>query len=199
MTGPKATETDDYSCFMMQPYMSDTVRTGRSGISLSNLDQAEFLFFKMLVLSELMNMPPNQSQNLMHKDPIEMYRRAKAENKRILFHQFLEWIREDFKTSLHQIEQERKARERAGYKHNEFVVGQLSFASNQTISGFESELASDEFETLRDEKQIDIVHIKQLNRDLRQQSSRNSEMSRANFLKSQRSRSSLAYEMLLTE
>ena len=105
---PKKTETEDYSCIMMQPYMSETytLQTGRSVLTFSNFDQVEFLFFKMLVLSELMNMPPNYSQSLMHKDPIEMYRRAKAQDDSMLFHQFQDWIKKDLRTSLEQVEQE---------------------------------------------------------------------------------------------
>lgn len=123
------------------------------------------------------------------------------EDKRILFNRFHVWIKEDFQKTLDKMEDEKKNKQRAGgYRHQEFEVGQLTFTSNQTISGFESEIASDEFKTLQNDKQIDREHIKQLNRDLRQQSSRNSEISRPVLLKSQRSRSSsLAYEMLLSE
>lgn len=80
------TESDEFTCFMMQPYFAESHRTNRSILSLHNFDQAEFLFFKMLVLSELLQMPNALSNQLMFKDPSEMFRRAKQEKKALIFY-----------------------------------------------------------------------------------------------------------------
>lgn len=84
----QVTESDEFTCFMMQPYFAESQRTNRSVISLQNFDQAEFLFFKMLVLSELMNMPQHLSNSLMNKEPMEMYRRAKNDAIGRIFFKF---------------------------------------------------------------------------------------------------------------
>lgn len=130
----------------MQPFNQETQLTGRSVLSIQNLDQAEFLFFKMLVLSELLNMPNSLSNSLMHKEPTEMYKRAKNENKGILFYKFQEWIRMDFKNTLDKMQIKTTTKiqvdERHGYK---IELQHVSQDADMTMSGFESfdDMASD--------------------------------------------------------
>ena len=86
----------------MQPYFvceSKPDESRKSSKFIKNYDEAEFIFFKMLVLSELINMPHSLSELLMAKEPTEMYRRAQKE-KYLLFYKFQEWIRNDLKKTL---------------------------------------------------------------------------------------------------
>ena len=54
--------------------------------------QGEKEFFKLIVLSELVNEPDFIQQTLLlDKDPVEMYQRAKFRDK-IPFYRYYEWI-----------------------------------------------------------------------------------------------------------
>jgi hypothetical protein len=55
-------------------------------------------FFKLLVLSEMMNMPQFMIDSLIQKDIHEMYKRVKVD--KIMFNNFHEWISHDIKRSM---------------------------------------------------------------------------------------------------
>lgn len=67
----------------------------------------------MLVLQEMLNMPPVQSCKLMNKDATEMYDRAHRENSKMKFNEYYAWILKDIQRALKQASPQ---------QHNDFKI-----------------------------------------------------------------------------
>jgi hypothetical protein len=69
---------------------------------LNAKQQGEKEFFKLVVLSVLLSSPSFMIEQLVDKDPQEMYKRAKKEG--IMFQNFHEWIAHDINKTMYTID-----------------------------------------------------------------------------------------------
>ena len=115
-----------------------------------------------------------------------MFRRAKHENKNLLFYRYQEWIRADLKYTLDKLKIQTTTKIQVDDKHGFKIELQHQDKNvDMTMSGFESfeDLASDGVRT-KNEAEIDKLHIEKLKKDLVEINSRKGSVQGRNELQS---------------
>ena len=97
----------------------------------------------MLVLAEIINMPPILSEKIVELDPHEMFMRSKIEHSKLEFNQYQEWISHDLHRQLKSLDHQSLSSVSV-LPNNQLIettilesVDDLAF-NYLTLSGFES-------------------------------------------------------------